>query len=339
MDDSKREEICRRLASVGERVRNQTLIELQRQTMEALSAVAFETPADKIYVIDRSVESVLLPALDEELSPIVSFVLICEGVNDEQPLPFPPGRKAEDCEARLIIDPIDGTRPLMYSKRSAWFLAAMAPNRGEETSLADIELAVQVELPTVRARLADTLWAVRGRGARGETLELVTGERTGFRPEPSRAKTALGGFASLVHFFPGGKGTLVAIEEEIVERLYGDLSVNRSALFDDQYLSTGGQFYELMMGRDRMIADVRGLLFERFAREGRPVGHACHPYDACTALIAEEAGVIVTDGRGGRLGAPMDTTTDVSWIGYANASIREEIEPVLMEALGRHGLI
>jgi fructose-1,6-bisphosphatase/inositol monophosphatase family enzyme len=339
LDHSRSEEICRRLVRVGERVRDHSLEELRRQSAEELSAVAFESPADKIYVIDRAVENVLLPALAEELAPALSFVLICEGVNDEKPLPFPAGTPTDECEARLIIDPIDGTRPLMYNKRSAWFLAGLAPNRGEQTSLQDIEVAAQAELPTTRAAVADSLWAVRGGGAFGETVELATGKRTPFHFSPSKAATACGGFASLVHFFPGGKQTLVSIEEEIAERLYGDLSVNRTALFDDQYISTGGQLYELMVGHDRMIADVRGLLFEQFVREGRAPGHACHPYDACTALIAEEAGVIITDGRGGKLDAPFDTTTDISWIGYANLAIQAEIEPVLMEALVKRGLI
>jgi hypothetical protein len=333
------EEIARRLRRVGERVRDRALIELRRQSMEELSAVAFETAADKIYVIDRAVESVLLPALEEELAPLLSFVLICEGVNDEQPLPFPYRTPIEACAARLIVDPIDGTRPLMYSKRSAWWLAGLAPNLGDNTALDDIEIAVQVELPTPRAALADTLWAVRGRGARGETVNLFTGERKEFAPQPSRAVTSRGGFACLVHFFPGGKETLVAIEEEIAERLFGDLSVSKTALFDDQYLSTGGQLYELMTGRDRMIADLRGLLFDMYRREGRPTGHACHPYDICTALIAEEAGVIITDGRGEKLSAPLDTTSDVSWIGYANLTIRAEIETVLREAMTRRGLL
>jgi hypothetical protein len=31
----------------------------------------------------------------------------------------------------------------------------------------------------------------------------------------------------------------------------------------------------------------------------------------------------------------MDTTSDVSWIGYANAAIRAEVEPVLLPLLIR----
>ena len=330
------EEIRRGLVRIGECVRDHVLSELRRQSAESLSAVAFETAADKIYVIDRSVETILLPALVEHLQPLTSFVLICEGVNDERPLAFPDDLPIEKCQARLIVDPIDGTRPIMYNKRSAWWLAGLAENRGEQTSLPDIEIAAQVEIPTTRAALADTLWAIRGRGADGETTNLISGQRTEFQPQPSRAQTIAGGFASFFHPFPGGKEIFAAMEEELAREIIGELEHSKTALFDEQYLSTGGQLYELMTGRDRMLVDVRGLLYERFAREGKAVGHACHPYDLCTVLIAEEAGVEITGADGQPLNAPLDTTTDVSWIGYANTDIRREVEPTLMKLLAKH---
>jgi len=124
-----------------------------------------------------------------------------------------------------------------------------------------------------------------------------------------------------------------------VRELIGGLAESKTALFDDQYLSTGGQLYELISGHDRLLVDVRGLLYEKFRREGRPTGHACHPYDICTSLIAEEAGVEISDGRGRPLDVPLDTTTDVSWIGYANQKIRAEVEPVLLRLLAKLGLI
>jgi hypothetical protein len=330
------EEISRRLAIVGEIARDHVLGELRRQSSETLSAIAFETAADKIYVIDRSVETALLPALVEHLQPALSFALICEGVNDEQPLAFPAGTPVDEAQARLIIDPIDGTRPIMYNKRSAWWLAGLAPNRGEETSLRDIDVAVQVEIPTTRAAMSDTLLAIRGRGARGETTNLITGERTSFQPKPSGATTIKEGFASVFHPFPGGKEIFAAIEEDLAREIIGGLEASKTAMFDDQYLSTGGQLYELMIGRDRMLIDARGLLYGRFKRDGGTAGHACHPYDLCTALIAEEAGVIVTDGGGNPLDAPLDTTSDVSWIGYANEAIRREVEPVLLRLLSKY---
>ncbi len=331
-------EIKNRLTRVGERVRAHVLQELRRQSPDTLSAVAFHSAADTIYEIDRSVETILLPALQQELQPLASFALICEGVNDEQPLPFPREVPIDDCELRVIIDPIDGTRPIMYNKRSAWVLMGVAPNRGEATTLADIELAVQVELPTTRAAVADALWAIRGQGAFGETVDLKTGVRVPFRPQPSRASSIHGGFAMLANFFPIGKDVLASIEQDLAVELFGDLSNHKTALFTDQYLSSGGQLYELMMGHDRLLADVRSRLYEQFAREGKATGHSCHPYDICTALIAQEAGVFVTDGRGRKLDAPLTTTANVSWIGYANQAIRDEVEPVLQALLERYGL-
>ncbi len=62
-------------------------------------------------------------------------------------------------------------------------------------------------------------------------------------------------------------------------------------IFDDEYISTGGQLYEILVGHDRFLADLRPLFFEAL---GLPPKLTCHPYDICTELIAREAGVIVT---------------------------------------------
>ena len=72
-----------------------------------------------------------------------------------------------------------------------------------------------------------------------------------------------------------------------------------------------------MAGHDRFVADLRALLERR-----RPGGAAlcCHPYDLCTELIARELGVSVTDEQGRQLAAPLDVASDVTWIGYANAT-------------------
>jgi hypothetical protein len=57
-----------------------------------------------------------------------------------------------------------------------------------------------------------------------------------------------------------------------------------------------------------------------------------------TELIAREAGVIVTDAAGHRLRAPLDVLTDVAWIGYANATLCDQIQPVLSAVLRERGL-
>ena len=58
-----------------------------------------------------------------------------------------------------------------------------------------------------------------------------------------------------------------------------------------------------------------------------------------TELIARELGVIVTHAYGRPLDAPLAVEPDVSWVGYANAGIRAQVEPRLQQALRRRGLL
>jgi hypothetical protein len=109
----------------------------------------------------------------------------------------------------------------------------------------------------------------------------------------------------------------------------GDLPPGRAVAFEDQYISSAGQLYELMMGHDRWTADLRPLVWTKLGQRGL----CCHPYDLATAIIARAAGVDVTDGRGQPLDAPFDVETDIAWIGYANAAIRAQVEPVLQQLL------
>ena len=113
--------------------------------------------------------------------------------------------------------------------------------------------------------------------------------------------------------------------------------MTKATVFDDQYISTGGQFYELMVGHDRFNADLRPLLYHA---QNQPEGLCCHPYDCAAMLIAEEAGVILTDAKSGKpLDGPLDCTTGLAWAGYANPALRDRIEPVLTAFLMELGCI
>jgi hypothetical protein len=227
----------------------------------------------------------------------------------------------------------------MYQKRSAWILTGVAPNRGPQTTLADIELAVQTEIPLLKQHLMDELWAVRGEGAWAERVNRLTGVRQPIRLRPSQAQTIAHGFAMVVRFFPGARDVLAAIDEEIIRGALEPIKPGKAHCFEDQYISTAGQLYELMSGHDRFIADLRPYAERVLARQGLALGLCCHPYDLSTELIAREAGVIVTDAAGGPLAAPLDTETDVSWAGYANAAIHDQIAPLLVEGLRKRGLL
>jgi hypothetical protein len=200
-------------------------------------------------------------------------------------------------------------------------------------------LAVQTEIPVLKQNLCDQLWAIRGAGAHATRIDRLTGALEPLTLTPSRADTLAHGFASVTRFFPGVRDVLAAIDDEIMADVIGPPLSRKAACFEDQYLSTGGQFYELMAGHDRFIADIRPLLHPIHAQRGQPQPLSCHPYDIATSLIAEELGVILTNGSGGPIDAPLDVESDVAWVGYANAQLRERVEPALKAALHRRGLL
>jgi fructose-1,6-bisphosphatase/inositol monophosphatase family enzyme len=259
-------------------------------------------------------------------------VLIAEGIEGDDGREgikiFPEGSREEDALIRLLVDPIDGTRGLMYDKRSAWALAGVASNKGPQTRLRDIEVAVMSELPTSKSGQADVLWAIKGRGAHGQRIDLQTGSTAPLVLQPSTAAGIDHGFASVSNFFPGTKVLASELMEYLAAHLIGAADVTRAVVFDDQYISTGGQFYELIVGHDRFIADLRPAFYRM---QGQGEGMCCHPYDCATWLIAEEAGVILTDADGTPLDGPMDVTSGMSWIGYANAELRGTIAPLIRQ--------
>jgi hypothetical protein len=183
------------------------------------------------------------------------------------------------------------------------------------------------------------LWALRGAGANAERFNRLTGERRRLSLRPSREGTIRHGFANIARFFPGAREELAAIDEEIVRGALGEVRPGKAHCFEDQYLSSAGQLYELMAGHDRFIADLRPLMERVLQRRGAVLGICCHPYDVCTELIAREAGVVVTDERGLDLNPPLSADANVAWAGYANRSIRAQIEPLLQDALKRRGLL
>jgi fructose-1,6-bisphosphatase/inositol monophosphatase family enzyme len=327
------------LLEIGSAVCRKVHHSLKEQSIERLSAVAQEGADDTIYQIDREVEEEIVPLLAEHAEDLGGVVLVAEGIGEEEELVLPEGWQAEDCQIKIIMDPIDGTRGIMYDKRSAFFLAAAAPNKGATNTLRDLEVSVMVELPTSRGEWSDHLWAIKGQGAHRYSRHLGMGTVKKCLVSPSQSPTILGGFAQIARFFPPGRQILAAIEEEMLEQLFPDAPEGKTILFEDQYISSGGQMYELIVGHDRFIADIRTALFQRLKREGKKIGHVCHPYDLAALLIAEEAGVIVTDLLGNPLSAPLDTQSPVDWVGYANSAIRAQVAGTFISVIRKHGLI
>ena len=320
-----------RIKAIHLRLRGHLVEQLRRASAEELSAVAEKRDGDTIYRLDEKGESVLFDEC-EAWAKEAPLILVAEGLPGDGARVFPEDADPADAAFRMIVDPIDGTRGLMYDKRSAWVLTGLAPNRADAT-LADVAVAVQTELPTSKQRLADVLWAVRGEGARAERHDLDSGEARPHRVRPTRARSVRHGFATISKFFPGGKALIAAAEERLFEEALGRPDDGNPLAFDDEYISTGGQLYELATGHDRFIADIRPLVHASAGLTGERARLCCHPYDLAAELIAREAGCLITDETGGPLRAPLDITADVCWIGYANEALRGELEPTLLRIL------
>src|SRR4051794_5495821 len=158
-----------------------------------LHAVSHESSADTIYKLDLLIEPVIEEFCEDWSRRVTPMVVVAEGIEPESGRVFPAGASEADAPIRIIMDPVDGTRGLMYDKRAAWSLGGAAPNKGAQTRLSDIEVAVMTELPTSKMGSGDVLWAVKGGGAEGvrETLEGGNAERGTWNLElrPSTATT------------------------------------------------------------------------------------------------------------------------------------------------------
>lgn len=309
----------------------------QEQSPHFLGTVDRDLPGDTIFRLDAIAEPILLQ-LFGEAAQVAPFVLLAEGLSEGE-VTLPEDQSPSGVPWRVIVDPIDGTRGLVYQKRSAWILTAVAVNRGPDTRLRDVVAAVQTEIPTIKQHLFDQLWWTQEKGVRAVRHNRLTGEKIAFYPRPSSADTILHGYAMLSRFFPGARDVMAAVEERLVRELLGSSPVGKALCFEDQYASTGGQFYELSVGHDRFTGDIRPLLAKELKRRGQPLGLCCHPYDVCTASIPRALGVILTDPYGDPLDFPLDLGSDVAWLGYANEQIHAKVWPVLRRLFDEFGLI
>ena len=145
------DDVRRRLCALGAHIRG---LVIKARGME-MATVTGSTAADVIYGIDRVADDALLGWFEQHWP---SVRVVSEGLDE-------PVDIGADPEWTVIVDTIDGTRGLMYDKRSAWCLAGAAPCGG---SLADLRAAAMTELPTSKMGMADQLSGHRGGGIHAE---------------------------------------------------------------------------------------------------------------------------------------------------------------------------
>ena len=272
-----------------------------------MAVIEGENAADTIFAIDRVADDTLLDWFEEHWPGVE---VVSEGLDE-------PVVVGGDPTWTVIVDTIDGTRGLMYDKRPAWCLAAAAPHGG---SLRDVVAAAMTELPDGQAggrRPAERHARRRASWRSGSTC--TTGARAPARPSarrrrPTSSTASPGSRSSSFRARPRSSSWRRSCSRRLGSR----------HVFDDEYISSGGQLHELIVGHDRFVADLRPLV--------DPARSACHPYDVCTAMLLEEAGGVVTDPRGAPLDAPLDTTSPVAWVGLRERRRSPlRIGPVLAE--------
>lgn len=326
----------RELQQLGYEIRKR-LSQARNQGKDMATPVACEG-GDTIFAIDRHVEPAIAAAAARWASTGIGVLVVAEGLGESGRQWFGSQDAAE--RYQVLMDPIDGTRNIMYDKRAAWFLAAAMPDKGDATRLSDTIASVIVELPASKQGQADSLTAIRKNTTVGTRMNLENQIAKPLAIAPSTAPTLREGFGQVSNFFPGTKLLASELMERIVERTLGKIEPGTAAVFEDQYISTGGQLVELIMGRDRFCCDLRPLFYEILRNQtGSTIrGLECHPYDMAGWLVAQQAGVVVTDGWGKQLDLALDVHSPVHWCGYANESLRNAIEPVIGQWLKEKGL-
>ena len=329
MPRATQDDLRRLLCALGCAIRDAVLTGRSGRTAGELSVVSGHAGGDTIYEVDKFGEEAIFSWFEKNWPAEWPVQVVMEGI--EQELCFPAGTTVGETEWKCLLDPIDGTRGIMYDKRSAWALGGIAPQLGDETRLSGIVAAAMTEIPTTKHWRSDQFSATADGPLVGSALDLRDRSVQPLDATPSKAGDFRHGFSSFVKFFPEGRTLTAQIEERIWDELTGHNSSASPVVFDDQYLSTGGQFYELVAGHDRMIGDLRPLVFHALDMES--AGLVCHPYDACAWLVLKKAGAVYEHPLGGFPDAPLDTSTGIAWIGWANETLASLSRPVIRNVL------
>lgn len=283
-------DLARALAAVGRAVRDAVLAGGRRR---GDAAVVRSEGGDDVFGVDARADRVVLAHL-AALGARWPGLLVMEGVAEPVPVGDPGG------PWRYLVDPLDGTRPWLAGKRSAWVLLGAGRHA---TTLEDLEVGAAVEVPTVRARLALGAWAVRGGPIEALDDDLATGRSRRVRLAPRPGASLERAFVTVARFGPGSKARIGAFEDALLDGL---------ETYEDPYLCSGGQLMGLARGEDAAVLDPRPLMGARFC---------AHPYDLAALVVARAAGVVVEALPPGPLAVPLDPHADVAWAAYANAAV------------------
>ena len=233
---------------------------------------------------------------------------------------------------RIAIDPIDGTRPLLGDLRSAWTSIAACPPGAGEPRASDVTFGLLGELPISTTESWRVIRAEVGAGATLERKSFAATTEAVCAPLLADTEDrADHGVFSFFRFTPHQRPAIARVEADFFARIAEDEGADLMHCHDDQYVCNVGQLVHLALGSYRMIADLRSHVA---SSTDAPVVTS-KPYDLAAALlVAREAGCLVTAPDGSTLDFPLDATTPVSFVGWANEATARRLARHLQAALG-----
>ena len=159
------------------------------------------------------------------------FVLVAEGLPGGRRV-YPAG--VDEAVRRLLDHRRSDRRHARPDVPEAQRLDPHRPSRpiaGPATSLRDIELAVQTEIPLVKQHLSrSVVGGARRRRARAALQPADRRTPCRIRLRPSAAASIAHGYATIARFFPGARDELAAIDEAIVRGALGPPRAGQGAL-------------------------------------------------------------------------------------------------------------
>jgi fructose-1,6-bisphosphatase/inositol monophosphatase family enzyme len=260
---------------------------------------------DDVFGVDDRADRVLVAGL-ERLGSRWPGTVVLEGYDD----PVVVGALTAGGSPgpwRYLADPVDGTRPYLAGKRSAWVLLGAGLGA---TTLEELAVGAAVEVPTARAAVGLVAWAA-GTQLVAEDDDLVGGAPPrSVTLQPQRGRPLDRSFVTVVRLLPGGHGPI---------GVWADRHLAGLEVYDDLVPCTGGALMGLASGADRAVFDARPLLHDGSL--------AAHPYDLAALVVARAAGAVIEALPPGPLRIPLDTDTPVAWAGYADEATARRLRP------------
>lgn len=294
------------LVAIGRRVRDAVRAELAAAAAgpvrpDGLAAVVRAEGGDHIFGVDSVADRIIVDAIGPSgpLGARWPGTWVMEGFDD----PLPVGNGTGPW--RYLCDPLDGTRPLLVDKRSAWVL--VGAGRGA-TTLEQLELSVVVEVPTRRAAYGLMAWADRDGHLVAVDEDLRDGTVQPVVLSPRRGDELEHSFVTVVRFAPGHGAAIGRWADEHLAGL---------TTFDDLVPCSAGQLMGLASGADAAVFDPRPVL--------APGTMAAHPYDLAGLWVARAAGAVVEALPAGPLDVPLAVDHPVAWAGYANEAVAQRL--------------